>query len=133
MVDLQCSVCVDNFLGTPTSGHQCYRQVNVEREYCFDPVTQMNCNPTRDPNPLGLYRTVFFGVQPKYLNVDIRIILDVTRGGEFTEFAENISSFNQKLCMKIATLHPIGEQGAVRSIGKSELRTLPSDVEYVLT
>ena len=44
----------------------------------------MNCNPTRDPNPLGLYRTVFFAVQPKYLNVDIRIILDVTGGSKLT-------------------------------------------------
>jgi len=80
MYIVQCSLCVDNFLGTPTSGHQCYRQMTVEREHCFDPVTQMNCNPTRDPNPLGLYRTVFFAVQPKYLNVDIRIILDVSTG-----------------------------------------------------
>ena len=77
----QCSLCVDNFLGSPTDGHQCYRQMTVEREHCFDPVTQMNCDPARDPNPLGLYRTVFFAVQPKYLNVDIRIILDVTGGG----------------------------------------------------
>jgi hypothetical protein len=52
----------------------------VEREQCFDPVTQMNCYPTHDPNPLLPNRTVFFAVQPKYLNVDIRIILDVTRG-----------------------------------------------------
>jgi len=57
--------------------------MTVEREHCFDPVTQMNCDPTRDPNPLGRYRTVFFAVQPKYLNVDIRIILDVTRGSKF--------------------------------------------------
>ena len=82
MCRLQCSLCVDNFLGTPTDGHQCYRQMTVEREHCFDPVTQMNCNPTRDPNPLGRHRTVLFAVQPKYLNVDIRIILDVTRGGK---------------------------------------------------
>jgi len=57
--------------------------MTVEREHCFDPVTQMNCNPTRASNPLRLNRTVFFAVQPKYLNVDIRIILDVTKGGQF--------------------------------------------------
>ena len=61
--------------------------MTVEREHCFDPVTQMNCDPTRDPNPLRHHRTVFFAVQPKYLNVDIRVILDVTSGSQFTNSA----------------------------------------------
>ena len=79
----QCSECVDNFMGTPTGGHQCYRQMNVDRDYCFDPDTQMNCN-TEQLMPLYKGRTVFFVVQPKYLNVDIRILLDVTKGGMFS-------------------------------------------------
>ena len=78
---LQCSECVDNFMGTPTGGHQCYRQMSVDRDYCFDPDTQMNCN-TEQLMPLYKGRTVFFVVQPKYLNVDIRILLDVTKGGK---------------------------------------------------
>ena len=80
MCVLQCSECVDNFLGKPTENHQCYRQMMVDRDYCLDPTTQMNCN--LDPAALLQGRTVFFAVQPKYLNVDIRITLDVTRGGE---------------------------------------------------
>ena len=53
--------------------------MTVDFVYCFDPSTQMNCN--RDHEPLRDGRTVFFAVQPKYLNVDIRIIVDVTQGG----------------------------------------------------
>ena len=72
-------------MGKPTDGHQCYRQMTVDRDYCFDPTTQMNCHST--PEPLHKGRTVFFVVQPKYLNVDIRIILDVTKGGEYPVFS----------------------------------------------
>ena len=68
-------------MGKPTDGHQCYRQMTVDHDYCFDPMTQMNC--ATNPGPLHKGRTVFFVVQPKYLNVDIRVILDVTRGGEY--------------------------------------------------
>lgn len=78
----QCSQCLDSFLGTPTQGHQCYRQMNIDTGLCFDPVTQKNCSPaSAQPSALFTNRTVFFAVQPKYLNVDIRIILDVTKGG----------------------------------------------------
>ena len=56
--------------------------MNIDTGMCFDPVTQKNCSPaSAQPNPLYANRTVFFAVQPKYLNVDIRIILDVTKGG----------------------------------------------------
>ena len=73
---------MENFLGTPTRGHHCYRQMSVDRDYCFDPKTQMQCdNHAQLPHALARGRTVFFAVQPKYLNVDIRITLDVTAGG----------------------------------------------------
>lgn len=55
--------------------------MTVDRDYCLDPSTQMNCN--MEPAPLYWGRTVFFAVQPKYLNVDIRITLDITRGGTY--------------------------------------------------
>lgn len=32
------------------------------------------------PKPLHPGQTVFFFVQPKYMNVDIRVIVDVTQG-----------------------------------------------------
>lgn len=54
--------------------------MNVDRDYCFDPDTQNNCN--QYPQSLRPGRTVFFAVQPKYLNVDIRITIDVTDGGK---------------------------------------------------
>ncbi|RWS14422.1 hypothetical protein B4U79_03874 [Dinothrombium tinctorium] len=75
---LQCSKCKEYFLGIPTHGHQCYRHMFLDRDYCFDPETQEECN--RKPNPLLWSRTVFFAVQPRYMNVDIRIMLDVTQG-----------------------------------------------------
>ncbi|XP_035218074.1 multiple epidermal growth factor-like domains protein 8, partial [Stegodyphus dumicola] len=37
---LQCSKCKDTFLGAPSHGHQCYRHMYLDREYCFDPDTQ---------------------------------------------------------------------------------------------
>lgn len=53
--------------------------MTVDKEYCFDPDTQTNCN--QNPGALLRGRTVFFAVQPRYLNVDIRITIDVTLGG----------------------------------------------------
>ncbi len=78
-MSFQCIECSEGFLGEPIGGHQCYRQMSVNRDYCLDPDTQMSCN--RGPEPLLAGRTVFFAVQPKYLNVDIRITIDVTQGG----------------------------------------------------
>lgn len=37
---LQCDKCKEYYLGTPTQGHQCYRQMSVDTEYCLDPETQ---------------------------------------------------------------------------------------------
>jgi hypothetical protein len=75
---LQCSRCRESYLGNPTLGHQCYRQMTVDTDFCFDPDTQSECD--REPNPLIRGRTVFFAVQPKFRNVDIRITVDVTVG-----------------------------------------------------
>lgn len=74
---LQCSKCKENFQGVPTNGHQCYRHMRLEQDYCFDPETQ-DCS--LGPNPLPLGRSVFFVVQPRYMNVDIRIVVDVPYG-----------------------------------------------------
>ncbi|KAK3588362.1 hypothetical protein CHS0354_005627 [Potamilus streckersoni] len=88
---LQCSACKEYFMGTPTKGHQCYRQMSVNREYCFDPTTQTDCS--QNPGPLQQGRTVFFGVQPKYVNVDIRITIDVTKGGIDVYFSPSEMTF----------------------------------------
>ena len=79
-LSFQCSKCKEYFIGEPTKGHHCYRQMTVDKEYCFDPDTQTNCN--QNPGALLKGRTVFFAVQPRYLNVDIRITIDVTLGGK---------------------------------------------------
>ena len=50
----------------------------------------MQCdNHATLPQALPLGRTVFFAVQPKYLNVDIRITLDVTEGGDSPSYTLN--------------------------------------------
>lgn len=87
----QCSACKEYFLGTPTNGHHCYRQMTVDRDYCLDPDTQKNCN--QNPGPLLRGRTVFFAVQPRYLNVDIRVTIDITKGGVDIYFSSSDQTF----------------------------------------
>lgn len=70
---LQCSKCKDYFYGLPTNGHQCYRHMYIEKEYCLDPLNQNNC--LQQPQALLHGRTTFFGLQPRYMNVDIKLIL----------------------------------------------------------
>ncbi|XP_078507442.1 multiple epidermal growth factor-like domains protein 8 isoform X2 [Lissotriton helveticus] len=77
----QCAKCKDSFNGNPVNGQQCYRLISVEQEYCFDPTSQSNCFHEPNIKNLPSGRTVFFGVQPKFTNVDIRITIDVTFGG----------------------------------------------------
>ena len=56
--------------------------MTVDLEYCLDPVTQLHCNGLlQPPSALLQGRTVFYGVQPKYMNVDIRIVVDISAGG----------------------------------------------------
>jgi len=50
----------------------------IDKEYCFDPLTQEEC--IRKPRPIPVGRTVFYGIQPRYMNVDIKIILNVLQG-----------------------------------------------------
>ncbi|XP_078593005.1 multiple epidermal growth factor-like domains protein 8 [Branchiostoma floridae x Branchiostoma japonicum] len=75
----QCAQCKKEiYLGTPVDGAQCYRQMSVDQNFCLDPETQTDCD--FHPGPLHQYRSVFFAVQPKYTNVDIRLTIDVTQG-----------------------------------------------------
>jgi hypothetical protein len=50
------------------------RQMSVEQEYCLDPETQSECYSTK-PQPLSNGQAVFFVVLPKFMNVDIRIVI----------------------------------------------------------
>lgn len=74
---VQCSKCRDSYTGNPIDGHQCYKQLTVESKMCFDAKTIDEC---KKPAPLKSGQTVFFVVQPRFMNVDIRIIVDVTQG-----------------------------------------------------
>ena len=70
---VQCAQCKEYFVGRPTGGHQCYRQMSVGEDYCFDPeMPRGRCSNYDSSKPLRENRSVFFAVQPKYLNVDIR-------------------------------------------------------------
>lgn len=74
---LQCSKCRDSYTGNPIDGHQCYKQITVESKMCFDAKTIDEC---KKPAPLKNGQTTFFVIQPRFMNVDIRIIVDVTQG-----------------------------------------------------
>lgn len=75
---LQCSKCKDYFYGNPINGHQCYRHMYIEKEYCIDPNSQDEC--MQQPEPLLHGRTVFFAIQPRYMNVDIKILIYLIQG-----------------------------------------------------
>ncbi|CAH0556746.1 unnamed protein product [Brassicogethes aeneus] len=75
---VQCSKCKDGYLGTPTSGHQCYKHMSVDSKMCFDAKPIDECKIK--PKPLHPGEVVFFVIQPRYMNVNIRIIVDVTQG-----------------------------------------------------
>ncbi|XP_050307632.1 multiple epidermal growth factor-like domains protein 8 [Anthonomus grandis grandis] len=75
---VQCSRCKDGFLGTPIQGRQCYKQMSVENKMCFDAQPFDDCK--LKPKPLHPGEIVFFVIQPRFMNVDIRIVVDVTQG-----------------------------------------------------
>lgn len=75
---VQCSKCRENYAGTPTMGHQCYKTVTVDNKMCFDSKLIDECK--LKPKPLNPGQTVFYMVQPRFMNVDIRVMVDVTQG-----------------------------------------------------
>ncbi|KAM7353309.1 multiple EGF like domains 8 isoform 1-T1 [Cochliomyia hominivorax] len=75
---VQCSKCRDSYAGNPIDGHQCYKQITVESRMCFDAKPIEECKAK--PAALKPGQTVFFVIQPRFMNVDIRVIIDVTQG-----------------------------------------------------
>ncbi|GAB0200402.1 multiple epidermal growth factor-like domains protein 8 [Grus japonensis] len=108
----QCAKCRDSFHGHPVGGQQCYRLMAVEQEYCLDPTSQSNCFHQPQLQHLGPGRTVLFGVQPKFTNVDIRITLDVTFGGvdlfvstAYDTFAVDVDPATGRHVVRLQTPH----------------------------
>ena len=76
----QCGKCEEYYVGDPAEGHQCYRAMVVDQDYCLNPDGSRHEYCTDEANPLGLGQTVFFAVQPKFMNVDIRVTIDISQG-----------------------------------------------------
>lgn len=74
----QCNKCRESYSGHPKSGHQCYKHITIDSKMCLDAKSLDECKTK--PQPLKAGQTVFFVVQPRFMNVDIRIIMDVTQG-----------------------------------------------------
>ena len=83
----------DYFDGLPTDGHFCYRHISVNSEFCLDmrPAATAFCGELStwddavDARVTGnggqrMSSASLFSVQPKFMNVDLRIVLDVTVG-----------------------------------------------------
>ncbi|XP_050362348.1 multiple epidermal growth factor-like domains protein 8 [Nymphalis io] len=87
----QCVKCRDLYMGDPRNGHQCYKTINIENKLCFDGKSIDECKIK--PRPLYPGQTVFVAVNPRYMNVDIRVIVDVTQGAVDLYMSPNDSSF----------------------------------------
>lgn len=75
----QCAKCKDSFSGHPKNGHQCYKHITIDSKMCLENAKSLDeCKVETVPLKGG--KTVFFVIQPRFMNVDIRIILDVTVG-----------------------------------------------------
>ena len=65
--------------------------------FSFDPeIPRGRCLSSESARPLRQGRTVFFAVQPKYLNVDIRIYVDVSAGGIDLYISDQVVTLVQK-------------------------------------
>lgn len=76
----QCAKCQEYFVGDPHQGHQCYRAMVVDQDYCLNPEGSRHEYCGDEASPLHEGQTVFFAVQPKFMNVDIRVTIDISQG-----------------------------------------------------
>ncbi|XP_058820306.1 multiple epidermal growth factor-like domains protein 8 [Topomyia yanbarensis] len=88
---MQCTKCKDSYSGHPSNGHQCYKHITVDSRMCFDAKSIDECKIK--PQPLKPGQTVFFVIQPRYMNVDIRFMVDVTQGELDFYMSPNDESF----------------------------------------
>ena len=84
--------------------------MSVEQEYCLDPITQSECYST-NPHNLTNGQAVFFVVLPKFMNVDIRIVIG--------EFELNLSDFPNILSLYKHNLRKWGSLNLCSYFGKT--------------
>ena len=69
------------------------------QEYCLDMDSQIQCDHTHKPLLDG--KTIFFGVQPKFMNVNIRLVIDVLEGATNVYF----SSVEDAFVVEVLIIH----------------------------
>ena len=77
----QCAKCDQYFIGDPRQGHHCYRAMMVNTDYCLDDdetISQPDFCALHTPVLPG--KVAFFAVQPKFMNVHIRVNVDMMDG-----------------------------------------------------
>uniref|UniRef100_A0A146L5D8 Multiple epidermal growth factor-like domains protein 8 n=2 Tax=Lygus hesperus TaxID=30085 RepID=A0A146L5D8_LYGHE len=74
----QCSKCKESYSGMPTGGHQCYKHMTYDLR--FNLGGKQADDTDLKHTPLSPGQGAFFAVQPRFVNVDIRITIDVTQG-----------------------------------------------------
>jgi hypothetical protein len=52
----------------------------VDQDYCLNPEGSRHEYCGEEATPLGPGHTVYFAVQPKFMNVDIRVTIDISQG-----------------------------------------------------
>lgn len=78
----QCSICTEGevFRGEPTNGHQCYRQVEMNLRCFGDGGFRTGCPASSGGDPLPPGKSALYVVQPNFVDLDIRVTIDVTYG-----------------------------------------------------
>ncbi|KAG5668747.1 hypothetical protein PVAND_016674 [Polypedilum vanderplanki] len=85
----QCAKCRESYSGHPKNGHQCYKHITIESRMCINEAKAFDeCEHSLDPGKMQ-----FFVIQPRFMNVDIRIIIDVTEGEIDLQMINNDDSF----------------------------------------
>lgn len=63
-------------MGSPMDSQQCYRKINVMQEFVIGQQT----GDDRSIQALPYGESIFYGIYPRFTNVDIRLTVDVFTG-----------------------------------------------------
>ena len=63
-------------MGSPVNSQQCYRKINVMQEFVIGQQT----GDDRNTQALPYGKSIFYGIYPRFTNVDIRLTVDVFTG-----------------------------------------------------